>query len=128
MPAEQFAMLCDQALEAGGRLMGVFRELAVEREVRRREVAVERWRERFRVVQGSDRLVDALVAWGDVEAVSVDFHVADWAQPARLGAAGDGWPATSVTWWNQRAAVDHVRSGLVANGLLMPSDQVVIVA
>jgi hypothetical protein len=60
--------------------------------------------------------------------VSVDFHVADWAQPARLGAAGDGWPATSVTWWNQRAAVDHVRSGLVANGLLMPSDQVVIVA
>jgi hypothetical protein len=70
VPAEQFAMLCDQALEAGGRLMGVFRELAVEREVRRREVAVERWRERFRVVQGSDRLVDALVAWGDVEAVS----------------------------------------------------------
>jgi glyoxylase-like metal-dependent hydrolase (beta-lactamase superfamily II) len=69
-----------------------------------------------------------LACFGHGFAVSVDFHVADWAQPARLGAAGDGWPATSVTWWNQRAAVDHVRSGLVANGLLMPSDQVVIVA
>ena len=47
MPAEQFAMLCDRALEAGGALMGMFRELADEREARRREVAAERWRERF---------------------------------------------------------------------------------
>ena len=28
VPAEQFAMLCDRALEARGALMGVFRELA----------------------------------------------------------------------------------------------------
>jgi hypothetical protein len=47
VPAEQFAMLCDQALEAGGALMGMFRELADEREARRREVAAERWRKRF---------------------------------------------------------------------------------
>ena len=39
VPAEQFAMLCDRALEAGGALMGMFRELADEREARRREVA-----------------------------------------------------------------------------------------
>jgi transcriptional regulator with XRE-family HTH domain len=48
VPAEQFAMLCDRALEASGRLMGVFRELAAERDARRRELAVQRWRERFR--------------------------------------------------------------------------------
>ena len=47
VPAAQFAMLCDQALEAGGALMGMFRELADEREARRREVAAERWRKRF---------------------------------------------------------------------------------
>ena len=47
VPAEQFAMLCDRALEARGALMGVFRELAAEREARRREVAAERWRARF---------------------------------------------------------------------------------
>jgi ribosome-binding protein aMBF1 (putative translation factor) len=48
VPAEQFAMLCDRALEARGALMGMFRELAAEREARRREAAVERWRERLR--------------------------------------------------------------------------------
>jgi transcriptional regulator with XRE-family HTH domain len=48
VPAEQFAMLCDRALQARGRLIGVFRELAAAREARRREVATERWRERFR--------------------------------------------------------------------------------
>ena len=47
VPAEQFVMLCDRALEAGGALMGMFRELADEREARRREVAAERWRKRF---------------------------------------------------------------------------------
>jgi transcriptional regulator with XRE-family HTH domain len=47
VPAEHFAVLCDQALQARGALMGMFRELAAEREARRREVAVERWRERF---------------------------------------------------------------------------------
>jgi transcriptional regulator with XRE-family HTH domain len=47
VPAEQFAMLCDQALQARGALMRTFRELAAEREARRREVAAERWRERF---------------------------------------------------------------------------------
>src|ERR687897_492318 len=36
VPAEQFAMLCDRALEADGALMGMFRELAAER-----------WRKRF---------------------------------------------------------------------------------
>jgi transcriptional regulator with XRE-family HTH domain len=46
VPAEQFAMLCDRALEARGALIGRFRELATEREAQRREVAVERWRER----------------------------------------------------------------------------------
>jgi hypothetical protein len=50
VPAEHFAMLCDRALEAGGALIGVFRELAAEREARRREVTAERWRERL---QGS---------------------------------------------------------------------------
>jgi transcriptional regulator with XRE-family HTH domain len=48
VPAEQFAMLCDRALEARGALMGMFRELAAERETRRREVAAERWQERLR--------------------------------------------------------------------------------
>ena len=47
VPAEQFAMLCDRALEARGALMGMFRELAAEREALRREVAAERWRERL---------------------------------------------------------------------------------
>jgi hypothetical protein len=31
------------------------------------------------------------VAIPNVRPISVDFHVADWAQPARLGSAGDGW-------------------------------------
>jgi hypothetical protein len=44
------------------------------------------------------------------------------------GVSGDGWLATSVSWWNQRAAVKHARHDLVAIGLLMPSDQVVIAA
>src|SRR5215217_2514415 len=47
VPAEQFAMLCDRALEARGALIGRFRELATEREARRREMAVQRWRERL---------------------------------------------------------------------------------
>jgi transcriptional regulator with XRE-family HTH domain len=47
VPAEQFAMLCDRALEARGALMGMFQELAAEREARRREMVAERWRERF---------------------------------------------------------------------------------
>ena len=42
VPAEQFAMLCDRALEARGALMGIFQELAAERETRRREVAARR--------------------------------------------------------------------------------------
>src|SRR4029450_3206819 len=58
VPAEQFAMLCDRALEARGALMGVFRELAAEREARRRQVAVERWRERFH--GSSDASADAV--------------------------------------------------------------------
>jgi hypothetical protein len=58
VPAEQFAMLCDRALEAGGALMGMFRELATEREARRREVAAECWRERFR--GGSDTPAEAI--------------------------------------------------------------------
>jgi transcriptional regulator with XRE-family HTH domain len=48
VPAEQFVMLCDRALQARGALMGVFRELVAERDARRRELAAERWRERFR--------------------------------------------------------------------------------
>src|SRR4029453_13710408 len=47
VPAEQFAMLCDRALEARGALIGMFQEVAAEREARRREMAAERWRERF---------------------------------------------------------------------------------
>jgi transcriptional regulator with XRE-family HTH domain len=47
VPAEQFAILCDRALQAGGALIGMFRELADERDARRRELAAERWRERF---------------------------------------------------------------------------------
>jgi hypothetical protein len=43
------------------------------------------------------------------------------------GVRGEGWGATSVTWWNHRTAVEHARHGLVAIGLLMTSDQVVIV-
>jgi transcriptional regulator with XRE-family HTH domain len=58
VPAEQFAMLCDRALEARGALIGMFQELAAEREARRREVAVERWRERFR--SGSDAPAEAI--------------------------------------------------------------------
>jgi transcriptional regulator with XRE-family HTH domain len=58
VPAEQFAMLCDRALEARGALMGMFRELAYEREARRREVAAERWRERFHA--SSDAPAEAL--------------------------------------------------------------------
>jgi len=48
VPAEQFAMLCDRALEARGGLVGMFHELAAEREARRRELAAGRWRERVR--------------------------------------------------------------------------------
>lgn len=48
VPAEQFVMLCDRTLQASGALMGIFRELVAERDARRRELAAERWRERFR--------------------------------------------------------------------------------
>jgi transcriptional regulator with XRE-family HTH domain len=58
VPAEQFAMLCDRALKAGGALTGMFRELAAEREARRREVAVERWREQVR--GGSEARAEAV--------------------------------------------------------------------
>ena len=59
VPAEQFVVLCDRALEAGGRLMGVFRELAAEREARRREVAAGRWRERL---HGSSEVLAGAIA------------------------------------------------------------------
>ena len=58
VPAGQFVLLCDRALQASGGLMGVFRELAAEREARRREVAAERWRGRFR--GGSDAPAEAI--------------------------------------------------------------------
>jgi transcriptional regulator with XRE-family HTH domain len=60
VPAEQFVTLCDRALQASGALMGVFRELAAERDARRRELAAERWRERFR--GNSDAPADATSA------------------------------------------------------------------
>jgi transcriptional regulator with XRE-family HTH domain len=60
VPAEQFVTLCDRALQASGALMGVLRELAAERDARRRELTAERWRERFR--GNSDAPADATSA------------------------------------------------------------------
>ena len=44
VPAEQFILLSEQELAAGGELLGMFRELLVEREARRQEAHAERWR------------------------------------------------------------------------------------
>jgi transcriptional regulator with XRE-family HTH domain len=44
IPAEQFVMLCERELAAGGKLLGMFRELLAEREARRQEAHAERWR------------------------------------------------------------------------------------
>jgi transcriptional regulator with XRE-family HTH domain len=44
VPAEQFIMLCERELAAGGKLLGMFRELLAEREARRQEAHAERWR------------------------------------------------------------------------------------
>jgi transcriptional regulator with XRE-family HTH domain len=44
VPAEQFILLSDRELAAGGELLGMFRELLAEREARRQEAHAERWR------------------------------------------------------------------------------------
>ncbi len=44
VPAEQFILLCERELAAGGKLLGMFRELLAEREARRQEAHAERWR------------------------------------------------------------------------------------
>ena len=44
VPAEQFILLCERELSVGGTLLGTFRELLAEREVRRQEAHAERWR------------------------------------------------------------------------------------
>ena len=44
VPAEQFILLSERELAAGGELLGMFRELLVEREARRQEAHAERWR------------------------------------------------------------------------------------
>src|SRR6266511_1926515 len=43
IPAEHFVLLCDQALQAGGVLRSIFRELRAEREARRQKADAERW-------------------------------------------------------------------------------------
>ncbi len=43
IPAEHFVLLCDQALQAGGVLRSIFRELLAEREARRQKAHAERW-------------------------------------------------------------------------------------
>src|SRR6266545_2782907 len=44
VPSEQFILLCERKLAAGGKLLGMFRELLAEREARRQEAHAERWR------------------------------------------------------------------------------------
>jgi transcriptional regulator with XRE-family HTH domain len=44
VPSEQFILLCERELAAGGTLLGMFRELLAEREARRQEAHAERWR------------------------------------------------------------------------------------
>lgn len=44
VPAEQFILLSERELGTGGELLGMFRELLVEREARRQEAHAERWR------------------------------------------------------------------------------------
>jgi transcriptional regulator with XRE-family HTH domain len=44
VPAEQFILLCERELAAGGTLLGMFRELLAEREARRQQGHAERWR------------------------------------------------------------------------------------
>jgi transcriptional regulator with XRE-family HTH domain len=44
IPAEQFILLCERELAAGGKLLGMFRELLAARETRRQETHAERWR------------------------------------------------------------------------------------
>jgi transcriptional regulator with XRE-family HTH domain len=44
VPAEQFIVLCERELAAGGKLVSMFRELLAEREARRQEAHAERWR------------------------------------------------------------------------------------
>jgi transcriptional regulator with XRE-family HTH domain len=44
VPAEQFILLCERELAAGGTLLGIFRELLAQREARRQQGHAERWR------------------------------------------------------------------------------------
>jgi transcriptional regulator with XRE-family HTH domain len=44
VPVEQFVLLCERELSAGGKLLGMFRELLAEREARRQEAHAARWR------------------------------------------------------------------------------------
>jgi hypothetical protein len=44
VPAEQFILLCEHELAAGGKLPGMFRELLAVREARRQQAHAERWR------------------------------------------------------------------------------------
>ncbi len=43
IPAEHFVLLCEQALQAGGVLRSIFRDLLAEREVRRQKAHAQRW-------------------------------------------------------------------------------------
>jgi transcriptional regulator with XRE-family HTH domain len=43
VPAEQFILQCERELAAGGDLLGMFRELLAEREVRRQQAHTKRW-------------------------------------------------------------------------------------
>jgi transcriptional regulator with XRE-family HTH domain len=43
IPAEQFILQCEHELAAGGDLLGMFRELLAEREVRRQQGHTKRW-------------------------------------------------------------------------------------
>jgi transcriptional regulator with XRE-family HTH domain len=44
VPAEQFILLCERELAAGGTLFGIFRELLAQREASRQQGHAERWR------------------------------------------------------------------------------------
>ena len=68
IPAEHFVLLCEQALQAGGVLRSVFRELLAERAVRRQKAHVERWQLGTGIAQ---RPLDQAAAPPDVAAAGL---------------------------------------------------------
>jgi transcriptional regulator with XRE-family HTH domain len=63
-PAEQFILLSERELAAGGELLSMFRKLLAERETRRQEAHAERWRAGAGGGQTIERVSPIVVATG----------------------------------------------------------------